>query len=243
MAKELIENAVSLKEGRLRATWYGRIPYHEGMELMDTLWKKKAEGLLEDDLVMFLEHEPVITYGRGTPSSDLPPADYPILRVEVNRGGLATYHGPGQLVGYVIVDLKNRAEGKHPDLHEFLRALENGIGRYLSEEWELPSTTVPGRTGVWVQDSRGCRKIVSIGIGVRRWITYHGFALNVCNDLEVFTRFVPCGLRDVEMTSIAKELTDATRLECDLQKIALKIHAYLYEELAGHGWCREVPNG
>ena len=119
---------------------------------------------------------------------------YPVF--ETNRGGQATYHGPGQLVGYPILDL--RARGR--DLHCYLRKLEDLLIDLL-EEFGIEGSKVEGKTGVWVQD----RKIASIGVGVRKWVTMHGFALNVASDLSGFLNIIPCGLSGVRMTSISSE--------------------------------------
>jgi lipoate-protein ligase B len=124
---------------------------------------------------------------------------------EVARGGDATYHGPGQLVGYLIADLAARGE---PDVHAFLRRLEAGLGRALAE-LGVPARTLPGKTGVFADDplrAEPARKLASIGVGLRGWVTCHGFALNVTLDPAEFSVIVPCGLRDVAMTSVAREL-------------------------------------
>jgi lipoate-protein ligase B len=129
----------------------------------------------------------------------------------VSRGGDITYHGPGQLVGYLILDLAARGER---DVHSFLRRIEAALGHALAE-LGVPTRTLSGYTGVFVQPEVGWpaeaprRKIASIGVGVRGWVTYHGFALNVDLDLSAFDSIVPCGLEFVEMTSIARELADA----------------------------------
>ncbi|MGZ5023016.1 MAG: lipoyl(octanoyl) transferase LipB, partial [Chthoniobacterales bacterium] len=114
----------------------------------------------------------------------------------INRGGQATYHGPGQLVGYPIIDLRRCGQ----DLHRYLRWIEEGLIELL-HSLGIDARTRAGLTGVWVDD----RKIASIGVGVRHWITMHGFALNVCGDLSAFDHIVPCGIANVTMTSIEKE--------------------------------------
>ena len=121
---------------------------------------------------------------------------YRIRFFATNRGGQATYHGPGQLMGYPIVDLRRCGQ----DLHRYLRWLEGLLIQTLAT-YEISARTRPGLTGVWVED----RKIASIGVGVRHWITMHGFALNVCGDLAPFDKIIPCGIRNVTMTSIEKE--------------------------------------
>jgi lipoate-protein ligase B len=145
-----------------------------------------------DDVLLLTEHEPVITLGRGTDKSGFAQLDLPV--VEVERGGDATYHGPGQLVAYPILLLP---EGRR-DLHRYLRDLEQVVIGVL-DEVEVQGSRRDGLTGVWV----GERKICSIGVAVRRWVTWHGFALNLATDLEAFRAFRPCGLDPEVMTRLA----------------------------------------
>lgn len=146
------------------------------------------------DTILLLEHDPVYTIGRTRDRSSL--NDDTVDVVEINRGGQATYHGPGQLVGYLIVDLA----GYLKDLHQYLRALEDGLISACGE-LGIVATRQDGLTGVWVEN----RKIASIGVGVRKWVTMHGFAINVAADLTGFDRIVPCGIAGVEMTSVSRE--------------------------------------
>ncbi len=158
--------------------------------------EKRADSSLADELLL-LEHEPVYTIGRTPDQSSLRgEAHLPHPLFPINRGGQATYHGPGQLIGYPIIDLRNCGQ----DLHRYLRWLEELLIETLAEVG-IAATTRPGLTGVWVED----RKIASIGVGVRHWITMHGFALNVGGDLSPFDHIVPCGIANVTMTSIEKE--------------------------------------
>jgi lipoate-protein ligase B len=154
------------------------------------------------DCVLLLEHEPVVTVGRGAEDSDRVPRElllaHGIAVYESSRGGQATYHGPGQLVGYPIIHLRERDRGL--DLHAYLDDLERALVLGLAR-LGVEARRRAGLRGVWV----GERKIASIGVAVRGWVTYHGFALNVCNDLAAFRLIVPCGLPDVEMTSVARE--------------------------------------
>ena len=150
-------------------------------------------------MLLLLEHPPVITLGRGgtvnslrLPEATLAARGIPVHRV--GRGGDVTYHGPGQLVGYPIVDLVPQGR----DLHRFLRLLEETLLTTLAA-FGLRGRRQPGCTGVWVDDA----KIASIGIGVRHWVSWHGFALNVATDLRAFDTIVPCGLAGVSMTSMA----------------------------------------
>ena len=175
----------------------GQLSYEQGLQLQEHLLQKRREQ--ESDMLLLLEHPPVITLGRGAKASNLRLSEatlaargIPVHRV--GRGGDVTYHGPGQLVGYPIVDLT--AQGR--DLHRFLRLLEETLLTTLAA-FGLRGRRQPGRTGVWVDDA----KIASIGIGVRHWISWHGFALNVATDLRAFDTIVPCGLAGVTMTSMA----------------------------------------
>ena len=158
--------------------------------------QKREDHGLEDELLL-LEHESVYTIGRTPDRSSLLDAQHlPYPLFSINRGGQATYHGPGQLIGYPIVDLRRCGQ----DLHKYLRWLERLLIELLSE-YGMAATQRGSLTGVWVED----RKIASIGVGVRHWITMHGFALNVCGDLSPFDQIVPCGINDVAMTSMEKE--------------------------------------
>ena len=181
----------------LRISWLGRINFADALALQEDAVARKREDCDAADEVLLLEHEPVYTIGR-TPdkSSLLGAAHLPHPVFAVNRGGQATYHGPGQLMGYPIVDLRRCGQ----DLHRYLRWLEQTLIEFLAS-CGISATQREGLTGVWV----GNRKIASIGVGVRYWITMHGFALNVCGDLAPFANIVPCGISDVTMTSMGKE--------------------------------------
>ena len=179
----------------------GRRRYGEVLELQRQLCRQRMSGELADDLLLLVEHEPVVTLGRGTRATSLPvPAAGLAARgfevFDVERGGDVTLHAPGQLVGYPILDLT----GWRRDLHWYLRQLEEVLIRGL-ETVEVSAGRDPGRTGVWT----GGRKIASIGIHVKQWVTFHGFALNVTTDLSHFDLIVPCGLTGVTMTSVARE--------------------------------------
>jgi len=205
----------------------GRRPYGEILELQRRLCQQRMAGELQDDLLLLVEHDPVITLGRGTRAQSLPiPPDQLARRgipiFEVERGGDVTYHGPGQLVGYPVLDLQQY----RPDLHWYLRQLEaaliTGLG-HLGIEAERN----PGLTGVWT----GGRKIASIGIHVKRWVTFHGFALNVTTNLTPFDLIVPCGIPGVVMTSVAKELgrDDGTVLWIETRHAILEGMATAFE--------------
>src|SRR5438874_8829617 len=181
----------------LRMRWLGRMDFADALVLQEELLvKKRTDRSLSDELLL-LEHEPVYTTGR-TPdkSSLLGAAHLPHPLFPINRGGQATYHGPGQLIGYPIIDLRRCGQ----DLHKYLRWLELLLIELL-HAYGVEATQRDGLTGVWIEN----RKIASIGVGVRHWITMHGFALNVCGDLSPFRNIVPCGITDVTMTSIEKE--------------------------------------
>jgi len=176
--------------------------YGEVLELQRSLCRQRIAGEIPEDVLLLVEHDPVITLGRGTKAGSLPlpPAELERRGVEVyevERGGDVTFHGPGQLVGYPVIDLRRHRE----DLHWYLRKLEAGLIDALGR-LGIAAEANPGLTGVW---TRG-RKIASIGIHVKQWVTFHGFALNVNTDLSYFDLIVPCGIKDVIMTSVAREL-------------------------------------
>lgn len=176
--------------------WRGRLAYEPALDLQEKSVTARAGGEIPDTLLL-LEHDPVYTIGRRRDRSSLGPAPLPHPVVEINRGGQATFHGPGQLVGYFIFDLQKLT----PDLHLFLRWIEEGLIALLAE-YKLAAQRREGLTGVWIEE----RKIASIGVGVRRWITSHGFGLNVGPDLSGFESITPCGIQGVTMTSISREL-------------------------------------
>jgi lipoyl(octanoyl) transferase len=180
----------------------GRRPYAEVLELQRELRRQRLSGELVEDVLLLVEHDPVVTLGRTTRPTSLPLSAEELERrgvevVEVERGGDVTFHGPGQLVGYPILDLTRHRQ----DLHWYLRQLESVLILAL-DRLGVRAERNPGLTGVW---TRG-RKIASIGVHVRQWVTLHGFALNVTTQLDQFDLIVPCGIRDVVMTSVAREL-------------------------------------
>jgi len=181
----------------MNARWLGRVSFADALALQEQLVvAKRANHALADELLL-LEHDPVYTIGRTPDQSSLRGAEHlPHPLFPINRGGQATYHGPGQLVGYPIIDLRRCGQ----DLHRYLRWLEDLLVETLAETG-ITAGTRNGLTGVWVED----RKIASIGVGVRHWITMHGFALNVGGDLSPFGQIVPCGIVNVTMTSIEQE--------------------------------------
>ncbi len=206
-----------LRPPDLHVRWLGRMEFTHGLALQEEIVLKKRDDYSVEDQLLLLEHEPVYTIGR-TPdqSSLLDAAHLPHPLFAINRGGQATYHGPGQLMGYPIIDLR----GCGQDLHKYLRWLEQLLIDLLAE-CGIAASRRELLTGVWV----GERKIASIGVGVRHWITMHGFALNVSGDLSPFNHIVPCGINNVAMTSMEKETGAAfsvTRVAGSIEKLVLQ---------------------
>jgi len=176
--------------------WLGRISFDDALERQEAEFAA-VRGGHSAGRIFLLEHESVFTIGRTRDQSSLLLRDQlPAPLHEINRGGQATWHGPGQLVGYLLLDL-HRYGG---DLHRYLRFLEESLISLLGR-WSVTGGQREGLTGVWVED----RKIASIGVGVRHWISMHGFGLNVCGTLEGFRSIVPCGISGVDMTSLERE--------------------------------------
>lgn len=172
---------------------FGLIDYAEALARQEAVVQQRCAGDGNDTLFL-LEHPPVFTLGRGANERNvLTPRQTPVHRV--SRGGDVTFHGPGQLVGYPILHLDVCGR----DVHAYLRRLEAVLIEVLAE-FGIPAESQAGYTGVWVNG----RKIASIGVGVRRWVAYHGFALNVDPDLSYFADIVPCGLNGVYMTSMSE---------------------------------------
>jgi len=206
-----------MSEEALSIRWLGRVSFEEALRLQEELVATKRANASLGDQLLLLEHEPVYTIGRTPDRSSLRNvADLKHPLFPINRGGQATYHGPGQLIGYPIFDLRERGQ----DLHRYLRWLETLLIETLAQVG-VEATIRPGLTGVWVEE----RKIASIGVGVRHWITMHGFALNVCGDLTPFDQIVPCGIANVTMTSIERETGrewSVAAISSQLKTIALR---------------------
>lgn len=219
---------------RLSACRLGVTPYADGLAIQEALVEARAAGATGDWL-LFPDHPPVITVGRGGDGSNIRADRATLERLgvpvfETARGGDVTWHGPGQLVGYPICDLT--ARGK--DLHRFLRSLEaaliDGLARFGVE-----GRVIPGRTGVWVGES----KLASIGIAVRRWVSYHGFALNVCPRLDGFDLIHPCGLHGIRMTSMAECLGPTCPSLAEVREVVVE---RLAKALGYESWCwSEAP--
>jgi len=180
--------------------------YAEALSFQRDLAAARLAGRVAHDVLLLVEHPPVITLGRSSKAAHLLAspealASRGVALHEVERGGDVTFHGPGQLVGYPIVDLT----GHKQDLHWYLRQVEEVL---IQAVWTLGlhAERNPGKTGVWT----GGRKLASIGVHARQWVTWHGFALNVTTDLAYFDLMVPCGIADVTMTSVAAELASAS---------------------------------
>jgi len=196
-----------LRPPDLQIHWLGRMEFGRALALQGEIVAKKREDTSRPDELLLLEHEPVYTIGRTPDRSslsapgrirdgELGSTHLPHPVFSINRGGQATYHGPGQLMGYPIIDLRQCGQ----DLHKYLRWLEQLLIDLLAK-YDIAAQRRESLTGVWVEN----RKIASIGVGVRHWITMHGFALNVCGDLSPFDHIVPCGINNVAITSMEKE--------------------------------------
>jgi lipoyl(octanoyl) transferase len=203
----------------LHVRWLGRMEFERALTLQEELVARKRDDASFEDHLLLLEHEPVYTFGR-TPdrSSLLGSVHLPYPLFSINRGGQATYHGPGQLMGYPIIDLRRCGQ----DLHKYLRWLEHLVIDLLAR-YGIVAQRRESLTGVWVAD----RKIASIGVGVRHWISMHGFALNVCGDLSPFSHIVPCGINNVTMTSIEKEI----RKPCSVLDAATVVEELVSERI------------
>jgi len=192
----------------------GTMAYGTALELQRAVANARITGAIADDVLLLVEHPPVVTLGRGTKPGHLVASEGQLKArnvelFEVERGGDITFHGPGQLVGYPVFDLKQHRR----DLHWYLRQVEESIIQAMSA-CGLPCVRNSGFTGVWTSgvasgEPQRLRKVASIGVHARDWVTWHGFALNVTTDLTCFDLIVPCGISDVTMTTVQRELGDA----------------------------------
>ena len=195
----------------MRELWVerlGLVPYGQALELQRQVAKARIAGTIGEDVLLLVEHPPVVTLGRSSKERHLLASPQLLAArgvelFEVERGGDVTFHGPGQLVGYPIIDLKRHKQ----DLHWYLRQVEQALIDALVECGIAGERNV-GYTGVWTEGQK--RKLASIGVHARDWVTWHGFALNVSTDLSYFDLMVPCGIQSVTMTSTDRELGDAS---------------------------------
>jgi lipoyl(octanoyl) transferase len=184
--------------------------YAEALSFQRRLAAARIAKRVAQDVLVLVEHPPVITLGRSTKAGNLLASEALLAARgvelhEVERGGDVTFHGPGQLVGYPIVDLTEHKQ----DLHWYLRQVEEVIIRGVAP-FGVVADRNPGKTGVWTDG----RKLASIGVHARQWVTWHGFALNVTTDLSYFDLMVPCGIADVVMTSVERELLENASGTC-----------------------------
>jgi lipoyl(octanoyl) transferase len=201
-------------DSSLTVAWLGRLDYQSALELQNDLVSARLRNDI-GDVLLLLEHPHVYTLGRGADERFvLNPAGIPVYRV--SRGGQVTYHGPGQLVGYPIVKL----QGAQRDVLRYLRRLEQLLIESLAE-LGLAAGRRPGLTGVWIAQE----KIASIGVGFRRWVSRHGFALNVTTDLSFFNAIVPCGIAGCRMTSVSAQGLGAVTSESVGQIVAVQFAA------------------
>lgn len=203
----------------------GNVSYADALAQQYALVRSRQADEIPDTLLL-LEHPPTITLGRGSVEADLRVSEAELNRCgvaleRVDRGGEITYHAPGQLIGYPILDLREHGQ----DLHRYLRDLEEVLILTLTH-FGLRGERIPGLTGVWVEN----RKIAAIGIKVSRWVCMHGFALNIDVELTPFRRdFVPCGIADRDVTSLAELLPDDCPTRSEVEAVVLRSFAQIFE--------------
>jgi len=196
----------------------GLVPYEEALANQRFVHSEVSQGIRPNTLIL-LEHPSVYTAGKRTTEIEKPTDGTPVI--DVDRGGKITWHGPGQLVGYPIVKL-----AKPTELVGFVREIEAGLIKVCSE-FGITTQRVDGRSGVWIRDARGDRKIAAIGIRVAQGVSMHGFALNVNPELGAFNRIIPCGIDDAEVTSMAQELSRVISID----EVAPVVEKFLTETL------------
>ena len=196
----------------------GLIEYEAALEMQREFHSSVAE-LQRPNTLILLEHPPIYTAGRRTLESELPKDGSRVI--EVDRGGKVTFHGPGQIVGYPIIKLKNPN-----DVVGFVREIETALIQ-VCKEFDLDAQRYCERSGVWLRDQKGDRKIAAIGIRVARGVTMHGFALNVDPDLTYFDRIVPCGISDAQVTSMSREL----KRKISAEEVIPVLEKYMFEAL------------
>lgn len=208
----------SLHQTPIALTRHGLIDYSKAWDVQRTIHGEVVEKLRPNTLLL-LQHPSVYTAGRRTQETERPQDGTPVI--DVDRGGKITWHGPGQLIGYPIVRL-----AKPTELVGFVREIEAGLIA-VCEEFGIKAQCVAGRSGVWIRDEKGDRKIAAIGIRVAQGVTMHGFALNICPDLTPFTQIIPCGIQDAEVTSMEKELGRVITVE----EVTPIVERHIFESL------------
>ena len=197
---------------------HGLVDYQKAWDVQRTIHEEVASGSRPNTLLL-LEHPSVYTAGRRTDVSERPSDGTPVI--DVDRGGRITWHGPGQLVGYPIVKLH-----KPTELVGFVREIESALIR-VCEDLGIAALRVEGRSGVWILDAKGDRKIAAIGIRVAKGVSMHGFALNVNPDLAAFSQIVPCGIADADVTSLEVELARPITIE----EVTPLVERHVFESL------------
>lgn len=208
----------SVTESAIALVRHGLIDYAKALDVQRTIHKEVLEEVRPNTLLL-LQHPSVYTAGRRTDISERPKDGTSVI--DVDRGGKITWHGPGQLVGYPIVKLANPHE-----VVGFVREIEAGLIAVCAE-LGITAQCCAGRSGVWICDNKGDRKIAAIGIRVAKGVTMHGFALNVCPDLTAFEQIIPCGIADAEVTSMEKELGRAIAVD----EVAPIVERHIFESL------------
>ena len=209
---------VAPNESAIALSRHGLIDYTKAWDVQRKIHSEVVQGNRPNTLLL-LEHPSVYTAGRRTEQSEKPIDGTPVI--DVDRGGKITWHGPGQLVGYPIVKL-----AKPHELVGFVREIESGLIN-ACEEFGISAMCVSGRTGVWIRDDKGDRKIAAIGIRVAQGVTMHGFALNVCPNLDAFKQIIPCGIADAQVTSMQEEIGR----EITIDEVTPIIERYIFESL------------
>lgn len=208
----------STSESAIALSRHGLVDYLKAWESQKAIHQEVVDGIRPNTLLL-LEHPSVFTAGRRTEESEKPSDGTPVI--DVDRGGRITWHGPGQLVGYPIVRLINPAE-----LVGFVRELESGL-MAVCADLGLATERVAGRSGVWIRDSKGDRKIAAIGVRVAKGVTMHGFAINVNPDLSSFKSIIPCGIADAGVTSLEIELNR----EITIEEVTPLVERHIFESL------------
>lgn len=208
----------SSSESVIALSRHGLVDYNKAWESQKAIHQDVANGKRPNTLIL-LEHPSVFTAGRRTDLSERPTDGTPVI--DVDRGGRITWHGPGQLVGYPIVKLL-----KPTELVGFVREIESGLIAVCAE-LGLTTIRIDGRSGVWIHDAHGDRKIAAIGVRVAQGVTMHGFALNVNPDLSSFKTIVPCGITDADVTSLELELKRSITVD----EVSPLVERYIFESL------------